>query len=179
MSALVTTVTTVSSFLEGRPYPVRASRGCGLALARVPPVFPTTALPNNDLPGRHLPNDPGSRSNWGRSALAEADGPPTLRVPVAVPSVAAGPLVVTPPPLSDLKLPASEWSADGEDDIPTARRSPRVGDTLLGFKLVGELGRGAFARVFLADLAATRARKRFPTIERFVVDRTAADTSGQ
>ncbi len=124
----------------------------------MPIVFSTTALPNNDLPARHPPSDPGPRSNWGRSALAEPDGPPTLRVPVAAPSVAAGPLVVTPPPLSDLKLPASEWSADGEDDIPTARRGPRVGDTVLGFKLVGELGRGAFARVYLAHQEALAAR---------------------
>jgi serine/threonine protein kinase/Flp pilus assembly protein TadD len=34
----------------------------------------------------------------------------------------------------------------------------RVGDTILGFKLVGELGRGAFARVFLAHQEALASR---------------------
>ncbi|MCI0705049.1 MAG: protein kinase [Planctomycetia bacterium] len=39
------------------------------------------------------------------------------------------------------------WS---EGSGPRPGGIPRVGDTILGFKLVGELGRGAFARVFLA-----------------------------
>jgi serine/threonine protein kinase/Flp pilus assembly protein TadD len=50
-----------------------------------------------------------------------------------------------------LDFSCSVWSATAEDEASRAHRNPRVGDTLLGFKLVGELGRGAFARVFLAE----------------------------
>jgi serine/threonine protein kinase/Flp pilus assembly protein TadD len=57
-----------------------------------------------------------------------------------------------------LRLSATSWS-DGEDDFPTTRRAPRVGDTIAGFKLVGELGRGAFARVFLAEQEALANRQ--------------------
>jgi serine/threonine protein kinase/Flp pilus assembly protein TadD len=67
-------------------------------------------------------------------------------------------MAVTPPPLSDLDFSCSIWSASGEDDVPRARRNPRIGDTLFGFKLVGELGRGAFARVFLAHQEALASR---------------------
>ncbi len=88
---------------------------------------------------------------------------PTLRVPAERPAAppkpaAPFPPAVTPPPRSDLDFSCSVWSATGEDDVPTARRSPEVGDTVLGFKLVGELGRGAFARVFLAHQEALAGR---------------------
>ena len=38
--------------------------------------------------------------------------------------------------------------------LPRDRPRARVGDTICGFRLVGELGRGAFARVFLAHQEA-------------------------
>ncbi|MBN9120964.1 MAG: serine/threonine protein kinase, partial [Planctomycetes bacterium] len=126
-------------------------------------MFSTTAVPNVDPPSRP-PSSGGNAHSWAYSDAAEADGPPTLRVPVrpplpvpTAPPVTPGPLATTPPPVSDLKLSASEWSADG-DDVPAARRGPRVGDTVVGFKLVGELGRGAFARVFLAHQEALAGR---------------------
>ncbi len=89
------------------------------------------------------------------SSPPAGDELPTLRVPVRA-AVEPHPLATTPPPLDDLRLSASAWSADGDDDggFPSAGRAPRVGDTVLGFRLVGELGRGAFARVFLAHQEA-------------------------
>jgi eukaryotic-like serine/threonine-protein kinase len=134
--------------------------------ARVPTVFSTTAVPNIDPASRPSPGHPGGRS-WALSDVAEPDGPPTLRVAVrsplpapALPPITPGPLAVTPPPTADIRLPApvSGWSADGEDDVPVARRGPRIGDTVGGFKLVGELGRGAFARVYLAHQEALAGR---------------------
>lgn len=50
-------------------------------------------------------------------------------------------------PALDFRLSGSVWE---ESAAPTAPR-PQVGDTVLGFKLVRELGRGAFARVYLAE----------------------------
>ncbi|HET6576597.1 MAG TPA: protein kinase [Fimbriiglobus sp.] len=41
---------------------------------------------------------------------------------------------------------------------PRSARFPAVGDTFCGFKLVGELGSGAFARVFLAEQTALAGR---------------------
>jgi hypothetical protein len=82
----------------------------------------------------------------------------TRPAPYPGPYPAPHPLGTTPPPLEDLKLSATSWS-DGEDNFPTTRRAPRVGDTIVGFKLVGELGRGAFARVFLAEQEALANRQ--------------------
>lgn len=45
-----------------------------------------------------------------------------------------------------------------EERRPSAR-FPAVGDTFCGFKLVGELGSGAFARVFLAEQSALAGRQ--------------------
>lgn len=114
-------------------------------------MLPTTAFPKLD-PAR--PNPPAPVAARGRAddPLA-ADGPPTLRVSIR-PASDHDPLAVTPPPTADLRFPISDWSSDGDEDAPPARRGPRVGDTVLGFKLVGELGRGAFARVYLAHQAA-------------------------
>ena len=105
---------------------------------------------------------PNSDSH-GRGFSADADGPPTLAVPVSPPPVVAyaQPLApfVTPPPVSDLKLSCSVWSADDEDAPPAARRHPKIGDTVLGFKLVHVLGCGAFARVYLAHEQVLAARQ--------------------
>nr|WP_171470009.1 serine/threonine-protein kinase [Frigoriglobus tundricola] len=105
-------------------------------LTRTP--LPATGWPPNVPPGEDLP---------------------TFRLPARAASSATGtgapdPLTTTPPPKDDLKLSASAWSADDGDDFPAATRAPRVGETIQGFRLVGELGRGAFARVFLAHQEA-------------------------
>jgi serine/threonine protein kinase/Flp pilus assembly protein TadD len=121
-------------------------------------VFSTTALPNSEslerTPPPRAPLPARRPASWGDD---NPDGPPTVRVPVPrplpLPGQEPGPLAATPPPAGDLKFSGSDWSeADGAG--PADRRAPRVGDTLLGFKLVGELGRGAFARVFLAHQEA-------------------------
>ncbi|MFM8274999.1 MAG: protein kinase domain-containing protein [Gemmata sp.] len=82
--------------------------------------------------------------------------PPTLAT-LAAPAHAGRQtrVITTPPPFRDLALPGSDWSADWDDDAPAGvRRPPRVGEVVVGFKLVGELGRGAFARVYLAHQEA-------------------------
>jgi serine/threonine protein kinase/Flp pilus assembly protein TadD len=113
-------------------------------------VLSTSAIPNNDTMAR---TPVGARPPDDASDRSEEQ--PTLRVPVRPPTgVAPGPLATTPPPVDALKVSGSTWSGDGADAFPTTRRGPRVGDTVLGFKLVGELGRGAFARVFLAHQQA-------------------------
>lgn len=86
-----------------------------------------------------------------REEFADFDAPPTVRVPTAPrPAMPA----VTPPPVGDLSFSGSDWSSDDSDFFPAARRAPRIGDVVQGFKLVGELGRGAFARVYLAHQEA-------------------------
>ncbi|MBM3983432.1 MAG: serine/threonine protein kinase, partial [Planctomycetes bacterium] len=97
-------------------------------------------------------------SNFGpHSDPRDVDGPPTLAVPVSPPPPVPAPYL-TPPPVADLYLGCSSWG-DGDHDAPvTGRRPPKVGDSLVGFRLVGELGRGAFARVFLAHQEALAAR---------------------
>lgn len=116
-------------------------------------MVPFNTVPDSDTHGRGSVGVP-----W-----LDADGPPTLAVPVGPSPVAAyaPPLApfVTPPPASDLRLSCSVWSADDEDAPPAARRHPKIGDTVLGFKLVHELGRGAFARVYLAHEVALAARQ--------------------
>lgn len=79
--------------------------------------------------------------------------PINIPAPYAIP-VATHPLAVTPAPLSGLRFPQSEWSGNDEFETPSSRRAPRIGDTIFGFKLIGELGRGAFARVYLAEQEA-------------------------
>jgi hypothetical protein len=116
---------------------------------------------SQDLATAHTPVAPRS------AARPEGDGPPTLRVlltptpariprPLPLPAAAESPLPpdVTPPPVGDLGLSISSWGSDGEAPAAGARRAPRVGDSLLGFKLVAELGRGAFARVYLGEQAS-------------------------
>lgn len=112
----------------------------------------TAAIPNFDTMARSpvvtpRPAKPDSADE------SNSDDVPTLRVPVR-PATSAAPLqspATTPPPAADLKFSSSSWSGDDEFLVPGTRRAPRVGDTISGFKLVGELGRGAFARVFLAE----------------------------
>ena len=93
------------------------------------------------------------------SSMPVGEDLPTFRLPARAASSAIGsgapdPLTTTPPPKDDLKLSASAWSGGEDDDFPPTTRAPRIGETIQGFRLVGELGRGAFARVFLAHQEA-------------------------
>ncbi|MBX9583166.1 MAG: serine/threonine protein kinase, partial [Gemmataceae bacterium] len=86
---------------------------------------------------------PGVRLLWP----AESDGPPTERVAVA-PEPA-----FRPPPVVNEGPPAS---ARGSKVAPVM---PSPGDTFFGFRLVEELGRGTFGRVFLAKQEALAGRE--------------------
>ena len=108
-------------------------------------MTPTTAIPAADLI---------------KTAATPGSGIvpfPTRNVPLFAPAGYAPP-AVTPMPASDLSLSYSTWDSDPVG-LPAARRTPRIGDTVLGFKLVGELGRGAFARVYLAHQESLSDRK--------------------
>ncbi len=109
-------------------------------------MLSTTTVPNTD-PNRTLAHVAQ------REEFADFDAPPTMRVPAESPRAAVM-AVTTPPPVGELSFSGSDWSSDGSGLLPTNRRAPRVGDVVQGFKLVGELGRGAFARVFLAHQEA-------------------------
>jgi serine/threonine protein kinase/tetratricopeptide (TPR) repeat protein len=75
-----------------------------------------------------------------------------VRVSVFSPSNVPSGLHVTPPPPADRKfVPSLSTAEAGNAGVPAGDpRFPRPGEMLLGFRLVEELGRGAFARVFLA-----------------------------
>ncbi len=83
---------------------------------------------------------------------------------------AAARLTRTPPPVRVLDLDRTEGSpVTPTPPLPLApsRRSdadrpapfPEVGDTVAGFRLTGELGRGAFGRVYLAEQQALAGRQ--------------------
>jgi serine/threonine protein kinase/Flp pilus assembly protein TadD len=61
----------------------------------------------------------------------------------------------TPPPVADLSR--SVVGAESEKATPPATM-PQPGETFLGFRLIEELGRGSFARVFLARQEALAGR---------------------
>ena len=86
--------------------------------------------------------------------LAPDDTPPTVRLPEFMP--AAMPAVTPPPVGSRLSLSAPGSVATTPAALGTM---PEVGETFLGFKLVDELGRGSFARVFLAEQEALAGRQ--------------------
>src|SRR5438874_717857 len=82
---------------------------------------------------------PASRARAARPVGSDPEPPPTIHLLPAV----------TPPPVvGSLFRSSISRAAD-----PAARPGtmPEVGETFLGFRLVGELGRGSFARVFLAE----------------------------
>ena len=99
-------------------------------------MLSTTIIPNTDPHRTLAPAAP-------REGFADSDALRTPHGPAAA-RTAAMP-ATTPPPRGELSFPGSDWSSDG-DGLPTNHRAPRIGDTVMGFKLVGELGRGAFAR---------------------------------
>jgi serine/threonine protein kinase/Flp pilus assembly protein TadD len=101
-------------------------------------------------------------TNFGQArAATPADGPATVRVAIfSAPGSSAG-LATTPPPVGDRKLsrPFLTALADQEPDAPDpASRFPAPGEVFLGFRIAEELGRGAFARVFLAHQEALAGR---------------------
>lgn len=98
-------------------------------------------------PTMHAPAGTPTREA-GPQIPDSADHPPqTVRVPVVYPPPTACAPFHTPAPVGDRKLSRSVFTDTNADESGVGLR---VGDTFLGFKLVEELGQGAFARVFLA-----------------------------
>ena len=93
---------------------------------------------------------------------AVTDGPPTVRVAVFSSPGTRPDLCTTPAPVGDRKLSPAFLTAlaEGDPDAPAVgvNRFPVPGDLFLGFRLVEELGRGSFARVFLAHQEALAGR---------------------
>ena len=112
------------------------------------------------------------RAEWRDAAVPPSTDPPTVRLsdPPPAPNLAS---VVyerfqkcCPPEAADAddeptpsgevasmaaRLHLDSSSRDPRPALPTlARHLPDVGDEIMGFRLLAELGRGAFARVFLA-----------------------------
>src|SRR5438067_1542155 len=82
---------------------------------------------------------PASRARAARPVGSDPEPPPTIHLLPAV----------TPPPVvGSLFRSSISRAADPSTGLGTM---PEVGETFLGFRLVGELGRGSFARVFLAE----------------------------
>ncbi|MDY3556521.1 protein kinase [Gemmata sp. JC717] len=108
-----------------------------------PRGVPAFESDNTDLPTAHLP----------------PAAPPAL---TPAPRGSVGPLFV-PPSSGGPSFSGAMWSdwddSDGGGLVAGGRRPPRVGDMLCGFELVGELGRGAFARVYLARQQALAGRE--------------------
>lgn len=77
---------------------------------------------------------------------APDDAPPTVRVANLKPEPMPA---VTPPPVGSGLSPSVFSVAAAEPG--RLGTMPEVGETFLGFRLVDELGRGSFARVFLAE----------------------------
>jgi serine/threonine protein kinase/tetratricopeptide (TPR) repeat protein len=80
----------------------------------------------------------------------------TIQVAGAFPPLPIPNLVITPAPVRDLSR--SSLFNDIAEHGPQAVM-PRPGDTFLGFRLIEELGRGSFARVFLANQQALSDRE--------------------
>jgi eukaryotic-like serine/threonine-protein kinase len=125
------------------------------------PVKDSWAIPDNDpLSQTPLPPAPRPANNFAADLAAEDPRTHVAGVrpnPARIPrpdSPEPHPLAVTPAPLTDLHIPGSNWSGEGSPVESNGRRAPRIGETIYGFKLVAELGRGAFARVFLAEQEA-------------------------
>ncbi|MDW8198378.1 MAG: protein kinase, partial [Gemmataceae bacterium] len=95
-------------------------------------------------------------------AAPGAEAPATYRLPVAVehtPPPAHRHLATTPLPAAPISPSVSEWNSHDTCDMGGHHRHPRPGETILGFKLIRELGRGAFARVYLAEQATLANRQ--------------------
>jgi serine/threonine protein kinase/Flp pilus assembly protein TadD len=107
----------------------------------------------------HLPPLPHTQPTQLRAATP-ADGLATIRVAIFSAPHSGG-LETTPPPASERKL-SRPWLtalADQEPEAPdAASRFPAPGEVFLGFRIVEELGRGAFARVYLAHQEALAGR---------------------
>ncbi|MFO0909332.1 MAG: protein kinase [Isosphaeraceae bacterium] len=110
-----------------------------------PPRPRSTPPPDSD-PFRDFRLDPGSE---GLSLSIQSLLRPNLR-PQAPPS--HDPSHTAPPPTPPT-APIAPVRVSATVPGPRTSTTPRVGDILGGYRLVGELGRGAFARVFLAEQA--------------------------
>ena len=99
------------------------------------------------------------RSPWPPvESSGESEGPPTVRLCTPEPHPLPHTPALTPPPSGDLKFNRRPAAAV-ESELNEPGVMPRPGDTFLGFRLVEELGRGAFARVFLAEQAILAGRQ--------------------
>src|SRR5690242_5891816 len=88
---------------------------------------------------------PAPVARAARLAGSDPEPPPTIHLLPATPAMPAA----TPPPVfGSLFRSAASRAAGAASGLGTM---PEVGETFLGFRLVGELGRGSFARVFLAE----------------------------
>jgi eukaryotic-like serine/threonine-protein kinase len=107
------------------------------------------------IPTQHNPVIGKNREGALPFSPVGADDPPTLRVSVFCPSDPVADSVKTPPPSGERRISQSVFSDALRSGVlrnePGALGTPlQVGDKILGFELVEELGQGAFARVFLA-----------------------------
>ncbi len=100
-----------------------------------------------------IPRPAPRREFMNRGGVAP---PATLHVTGAFPPLPIPNLVITPAPVRDLSR--SSLFSDIAEQGPQAVM-PRPGDTFLGFRLIEELGRGSFARVFLANQQALSDRE--------------------
>jgi eukaryotic-like serine/threonine-protein kinase len=89
-----------------------------------------------DWPGPDAATAPPNPETERKPKPDDSDGPATLQVIVR--------------PGAELADLLSEVSADTRRRVELANDLPDVGETVLGFRLTRELGRGAFGRVFLA-----------------------------
>ncbi|HEV3383165.1 MAG TPA: protein kinase, partial [Gemmata sp.] len=83
-------------------------------------------------------------------SLKGAEDFPTMQVSVFHSSNPAISPAITPPPSGLRKISPSAFSLSVSKDSSPIGTPLQVGDKILGFELVEELGQGAFARVFLA-----------------------------
>lgn len=92
----------------------------------------------------------GGRNSSASLSPIQIDDPPTLRVSIVAPSEPVSCSVQTPPPFGERRLSASISTGAMRQEPKTLGAPLKVGDRIMGFELVEELGQGAFARVFLA-----------------------------
>jgi serine/threonine protein kinase/Tfp pilus assembly protein PilF len=103
-------------------------------------------------PTPHFP-DPVKRREGTLASSLILKGPdqvPTIEVSVFHPSNPLISAAITPPPSGMRKISPSAFSQVAREESSAPGTPLQIGDKILGFELVEELGQGAFARVFLA-----------------------------
>jgi serine/threonine protein kinase/Tfp pilus assembly protein PilF len=101
-------------------------------------------------PTPQIPDSDNNCEGKSPASLKGAEDFPTMQVSVFQ---ASNPLIssaITPPPSGLRKISPSAFSQSANRDPSPIGTPLQVGDKILGFELVEELGQGAFARVFLA-----------------------------